>query len=101
MDDALSQDRAHGLFPAIPNAWAFPESSTAELARRLALAGEGATLTVVPYVKGGLLLLRLRVVPKAVSLADLPPGGYEVLAADDDINESRPCPPFTGFSGGG
>ena len=71
----------------VPAAWSFPESSTAELARRLARAGAGATLLVRPYERGGLIYLNLRVIA-----AD------GALLADDepDINDSRPCPPFTG-----
>lgn len=78
----------------VPRAWSFPADSVAELSRRLVAAGDGATLTVVPYEAGGLLRLRLRVVsPDAAA-------DRVALSSEEDINESRPCPPFTGCSGG-
>ena len=88
----------------VPAAWSFPEGSTAELARRLARAGAGATLVAIPYRQGELMFLHLRVMPHEVSLSDLPPGGYEALPIPEDepdINDSKPCPPFTGCGGGG
>lgn len=77
----------------VPRAWSFPAESTAELSRRLHAAGPGATLTVLPYTRDGLMYLHLRVIPAGVTT---------VLEADPpDINDSRPCPPWTGCSGGG
>lgn len=48
-------------------------------------------MTVLPYRRGELLLLHLRVVAGE---------GMAALADGGDINESRPCPPFTGCGGG-
>jgi hypothetical protein len=79
----------------VPASWGFPAESTALLARRLARAGAGATLTVVPYESGGLMRLWLRVVPAESAETEV------AFAMDTDINDSRPCPPFTGCSGGG
>lgn len=77
--------------PPVPRAWSFPEKSVAELARRIERAGPGATLSVFPYESGGLILLHLRVL--AVDGA--------MLAEDEpDINDSKPCPPWTGCGGG-
>ena len=77
----------------VPDAWSFPAESVAELSRRLAAGGDGATLSVFPYREGGLMRLRLRVVPADGSDA-------AKLASEPDINDSRPCPPFTGCGGG-
>jgi hypothetical protein len=76
----------------VPRAWGFPADSTAELARRLARAGRGATLTVLPYTRGELMFLHLRV--------DAAEGEAQVAANEPDINDSFPCPPFTGCGGG-
>ncbi len=75
----------------VPAAWSFPEGSTAELARRLARAGAGATLVAIPYRRGELMFLNLRVIASDGAL----------LAEDEpDVNDSRPCPPFQGCPGG-
>ena len=76
----------------VPRAWGFPAKSVAELRDRLNRAGDGATLAVLPYERGGLLYLHLRVMPT----------GDALMAGEGaDINESFPCPPFTGCPGGG
>lgn len=77
----------------VPRAWGFPAKSVAELRDRLNRAGDGATLAVLPYERGGLLYLHLRVMPTGDALMAMEDGG--------DINDSRPCPPFTNCSGGG
>lgn len=81
----------------LPKAWGFPADSVAELTQRLLAAGEGATLAVFPYQDGELMRLRLRVTPGPVMGVD----AITKAAESPDINESFPCPPFTGCPGGG
>lgn len=88
-DESLA---AGALFPAIPRGWKFLDTTTAELSRRLVEAGPGAKLSILSYVKGDLLLLKLRVIR-----AD----GTLVAEASADLNDSFPCPPFVTCSGGG
>lgn len=86
-------DKHHAGGAPLPRAWHFPAPSVAELTKRLTAAGDGATLTVLPYESGGLLRLYLRVVD--------PASDATARAATPDINESHPCPPFTDCGGGG
>ena len=77
-------------FVARPDYWWFPESSSAELSRRIVAAGPGHRLEVRLAADGK---MTFRVVGGANARATALPAL--------DINESFPCPPICPGGGGG
>lgn len=74
-----------------PDYWWFPESSSAELSRRIVAAGPGHRLEVRVAPDGK---MTFRVVAAG-------PVDFARASAAPDINESFPCPPVCPGGGGG